>query len=224
MTTRLEHSTDYQARRDELQQAEIELMHQRERVAALRRDLPDGVAVDDYVFLEGPPDLQDGDTPVAPVRLSELFSDSGRSLVIYHLMYGKAQAQPCPMCTMWIDGLNGVVRHLAENVDVAVAAAADLAALRAHARDRGWDKLRLLSCGENSFQFDLGAEEAGGSQDSTISVFTRDADGTVRHFYSAHPHMSDGIRERGLDLLSPVWHVLDLTPQGRGDWYASLSY
>jgi predicted dithiol-disulfide oxidoreductase (DUF899 family) len=24
--------------------------------------------------------------------------------------------------------------------------------------------------------------------------------------------------------MSPIWHVLDLTPQGRGDWYAKLEY
>jgi predicted dithiol-disulfide oxidoreductase (DUF899 family) len=36
--------------------------------------------------------------------------------------------------------------------------------------------------------------------------------------------MSEAISERGIDLLSPVWHVLDLTPQGRGDWYAELQY
>ena len=24
---------------------------------------------------------------------------------------------------------------------------------------------------------------------------------------------------RGLDLLSPVWHFFDLTPEGRGDWF-----
>jgi len=30
--------------------------------------------------------------------------------------------------------------------------------------------------------------------------------------------------ERGIDLTCPMWHVLDLTPQGRGDWYAQLAY
>jgi predicted dithiol-disulfide oxidoreductase (DUF899 family) len=25
-------------------------------------------------------------------------------------------------------------------------------------------------------------------------------------------------------LLAPVWNFLDLTPQGRGNWYASLAY
>ena len=29
-------------------------------------------------------------------------------------------------------------------------------------------------------------------------------------------------RERGIDLLTPVWYLLDLTPAGRGDWYPSL--
>ena len=29
---------------------------------------------------------------------------------------------------------------------------------------------------------------------------------------------------RGIDLLSPVWNLLDLTPEGRGDWEPSLAY
>jgi predicted dithiol-disulfide oxidoreductase (DUF899 family) len=36
--------------------------------------------------------------------------------------------------------------------------------------------------------------------------------------------MGADIRERGIDLLTPVYNMLDLTPQGRGDWYASLEY
>ncbi|GAA1645706.1 hypothetical protein GCM10009679_58470 [Saccharothrix algeriensis] len=57
-----------------------------------------------------------------------------------------------------------------------------------------------------------------------MSVFSRDADGTVRHVYSAHPRMADDLDERGIDLLCPVWHLLDLTPRGRGDWNAALDY
>jgi predicted dithiol-disulfide oxidoreductase (DUF899 family) len=41
--------TTYAAKREELREAELELMRHRERVAALRRDLPPGDAVDDYV-------------------------------------------------------------------------------------------------------------------------------------------------------------------------------
>jgi predicted dithiol-disulfide oxidoreductase (DUF899 family) len=170
-------SANYLAKRDELRLAEIELMRQRERVAELRRQLPEGAIVQDYVFEEGPADLAAGDTPTRTVRLSELFTGPNRSVVIYHFMYGKKQTNPCPMCTLVIDGWNGVAHHLAQNVDVAIVAAAEPTALRAHARNRGWDRLRLLSCGANTFKYDLGSEDRDGSQDSTVSVFTRDSAG-----------------------------------------------
>ncbi|MEU6080388.1 DUF899 family protein [Streptomyces sp. NPDC047108] len=49
-----EESADYLKAREELRQAEIELMRHRERVADLRRRLPPGPVVDDYGFEEGP--------------------------------------------------------------------------------------------------------------------------------------------------------------------------
>jgi predicted dithiol-disulfide oxidoreductase (DUF899 family) len=100
------------------------------------------------------------------------------------IMYGKQQTTPCPMCTCWVDGFNGIAHHLAQKVDVAVVAAADPPRLRA----------------------------------------SLDPDGTPRHFYSAHPRMAEDVDQRGIDLFNPLWHLLDLTPQGRGDWYAALSY
>jgi predicted dithiol-disulfide oxidoreductase (DUF899 family) len=217
-------SPEYLSKREELRHAEIDLMRQREHVAELRRALPPGATIQDYEFLEGPAALGDGDEPIKTVRMSELFTQPGRSLVIYHLMYGKKQTNPCPMCTAWIDGYNGIAHHLAQNVDFAIVAAADLVALRAYARKRGWDKLRLLSAGESTFKYDLGSEDPEGRQDSTISVFTRDTDGTLRHFYSGHPWLGEEIKERGIDELSPIWNLLDLTPQGRGEFYTSLDY
>lgn len=217
-------SSEYLVKREELRLAEIELMRQRERVAEMRRHLPQGAPIQDYQFEEGPRDLTAGDVPVRTVRLSELFTKPDRSLVIYHFMFGKKQTKACPMCTAWLDSANGVAHHLAQNLDFAVVAAADPPTLRAHARARGWDKLRLLSAGNNTFKYDLGSEGRKGDQDSTVSVFTRDANGAVRHFYTAHPWMAPDIPERGIDLLVPIWHFMDLIPQGRGDWYASLSY
>src|SRR6185369_6327083 len=223
-TNLLNESAEYASKREELRLAEIESMRQNERVAALRRQLPEGAIIQDYVFQEGPANLDAGDSPIRTVRLSELFTGPDRSLVIYQFMFGKKQAKPCPMCTMFIDSWNGVAHHLAQNVDVAIVAAADPATLRAHARQRGWDKLRLLSCGDNTFKYDLKSEDREGNQDSTVSVFTRDAEGTLRHFYTAHPSMSHDIKERGIDLLTPVYNILDITPQGRGDWYADMTY
>ncbi len=217
-------SPEYLSKREELRVAEIELMRQRERVAEMRRNLPEGAPVQDYQFEEGPRDLNAGDGPARSVRLSELFIQPNRSLVIYHFMFGKKQTKACPMCTAWLDGANGVAHHLAQKLDFVVVAAADLPTLRAYARERGWYKLRLLSAANNTFKYDLGSEDRDGGQDSTISVFTRDDKGTIRHFYSAHPRMAPDIQERGIDLLTPMWHFMDITPQGRGDWYASLAY
>jgi len=217
-------SDEYLAKREELRHAEIELLNQREKVAELRRSLPPGAPVQDYEFLEGPTSLNQGDEPVAKTRLSELFSAPERSLVVYHFMFGKKQTSACPMCTAWIDGYNGIAHHLAQNVDVAIVAAAGPAELRAFARERGWTKLRLLSAGDSTFKYDLGSEDREGGQDSTISVFTLDKQRTVRHFYSVHPRLAHNIQTRGIDEYNPIWNVLDLTPQGRANWIASLDY
>src|SRR5947208_16089758 len=46
-------SFEYLAKREELRLAEIELMRQRERVAELRRHLPQGALMQDYAFEQG---------------------------------------------------------------------------------------------------------------------------------------------------------------------------
>src|SRR5437879_12108413 len=117
-------------------------------------------------------------------------------------MHGKRQTKACPMCTAWLDGANGVAHHLAQNIDFAVVAAADVPTLRAHARTRGWDRLRLLSGGDSTFKYDLCSEDREGHQDSTVSVFTRDADATMRHFYSAHPRLPAHSSQRAIPLLA----------------------
>jgi predicted dithiol-disulfide oxidoreductase (DUF899 family) len=214
--TRLQQSDEYRCRREALRAAELDLIDHAERVAALRRTLPADTVVDDYQLV----DVASGDR----VRLAQLFSAPDRALILYHFMYGKAQTEPCPLCTMWIDGYNAVAPHLTQNVDFAVVAAAEPAAINAHAASRGWNNLRLLSAGDTTFKYDLGSEEADGTQTEWISVFTRGGDGTVRHVYSKGAQMADTRRERGIDLLSPVWNLLDLTPNGRDDWYPSLHY
>ena len=218
-------SEEYLSKREELRRAEIELRHQRERVAELRRQLPQGPAVQDYVFEEVPARLDAGeDSPIRTVRLSQLFTAPDRSVVLYQFMFGKRQTKPCPMCTAWIDGFNGVAHHLAQNLDLAIVAAADPVSLRSHARTRDWNRLRLLSAGPSTFKYDFGSEDKDGNQDSTISVFTKDNDGTIRHSYTGHPWLAQDIKERGIDELTPIWSVMDLTRQGRGEFYAKLEY
>jgi predicted dithiol-disulfide oxidoreductase (DUF899 family) len=211
---------DYVSARVELAKAERLLRDQIEEVAAARRRMPPGLLLPSYTFAEGPADPR-ADEPVRATSLRELFGDH-RTLVIYHLMFHPDEDEACPMCSMWVDGFNGVTHHLAQHTAFAVVAKAPLPKLRAWARHRGWDRLRILSGHGTSFNADMNAERANGEQRPMISVYTAEA-GQVRHFYTLPANFLDDA-QRGIDLLSPVWNILDLLPTGRGEWYAENSY
>ena len=68
------------------------------------------------------------------------------------------------------------------------------------------------------------AKDKDGNQDSAISVFTRHNDGTIRHSYTGHPWLAPDIKERGIDELTPIWNIMDLTQQSRGAFYTKLEY
>jgi len=218
-----EESKQYRAKRDELLRAEMALRDQREQVAALRRSLPPGPAVRDYVFREGPADLsRNAEADFFDTRLPELFAQGKDDLVVYHFMYGPDWELGCPMCSMWIDGYNAVAPHVTQRANFVLSARAGLAKVRRYAEGRGWRNLRILSSGSNTFTQDFGMEK-GGDQLPGVSVFHRDGDGTIRHFYTGGAIMGEG-QYRGLDLMSPVWHLYDLLPGGRGDWMPKHRY
>jgi len=210
-------SAEYQKLREALLEAEIALRDQRERVAALRRQLP-ATPAQDYELREAP--LAGG--PPREVRLSELFGAHG-TLILMHFMFGGQQESPCPMCTMWADGYDGVVPHIAQRAGFGVVVEGDPERFRAHAQARGWRNLRLLSSGGSSLKDDLAMQSPEGHQFPGVSVFTRDAQGGLAHTYTGAAMPRPG-EWRGMDLLSPVWHFLDLTPEGRGDWMPGLAY
>jgi len=143
-------SLEYLAKREELRLAEIELRNTREkgrRAAAGTAKGCDEFRITSFLKAQRPSTM--AMRRQKTYGLSELFAPSPNPLpgerekkrrivrfVIYHFMYGKKQAVPCPMCTAWIDSFNGVAHHLAQNVDLAIVAAADPSTLRAHARKK----------------------------------------------------------------------------------------
>jgi len=207
----------YRAARNRLLRAELALRKNVEKVAALRRKLPAGGAVpEDYVFEE-----KDRKT-----RLSELFV-SGDTLVAYSFMYGPNMAKACPMCTSMLDGLNGNARHIAQRTNLVVIAKSPIERIRAHARERGWTDLRLLSSAGNSYNRDYHGEGPDGSQWPMLNVFVRRR-GKLRHFYATEllfGKADPGQNNRHVDPIWSLWNLLDFTPEGRGkDWYPKLEY
>lgn len=220
-------SDAYRAARDELLEMEMDLRDRVAAVAAKRQVLPEGGALkEDYVFEEGADDLSDAAT-VRPVRLSELFAPGKPSLVLYSFMYGPDDTAACPMCTSFLDSLEGSAPHVRERVNLAVVAKAPIAKIRAWARARGWINLRLLSSANNTYNLDYFAETPAGDQLPDINVFTKTESG-VHHTYNSELFFvppGDGQDPRHADMLWPLWNLFDLTPEGRGvGWYPRVSY
>ena len=206
----------YRAARDKLLKAELALRKQVEQVASLRRKLPPGGEVpEDYVF----------ESEQGKARLSELFVN-GNTLVAYSFMFGPKMAKPCPMCTSFIDGLNGNAMHIAQRTNLVVIAKSPLERILEFARSRGWSNLKLLSSQNNHYNRDYHAETDDGAQMPILNVFRKDK--AVRHFYATEMLFAKdekGQNARHIDLMWPLWNVLDVTPEGRGrDWYPKLQY
>lgn len=207
-------SGQYRTVRGALTELEISLKETREGIARLRRGLPrDTEAPEDYAFREA---AEDGGART--VRLSELFAPGRDSLIVVHFMWAAGDENPCPMCTLWAEGYNAVAPYLAHAAPLAMVAAKAAPVASAFARNRGWTALRFLSSGGTSFNADFGMETPDGAQSPGVSVFLRNAPGRPpRHFYTTSAILGDG-HYRGLDLLCPLWHLLDLLPEGRGDY------
>lgn len=213
-------SAEYRDRRRELLSAETELRDRIEAVAALRRALPPGPVVPDYILTEGPSALDDAEHLSWPRTLPDLLDPAHEHLVIYHLMFWETGG--CPMCSMWIDGLNGVAAHLAQHLSLIIVAPAPLPRMRAWGRDRGWNRLRLLSSAGTTLGEDFGASAGLKDQMPAVTVLTRSDNDRLRHSWTGQATLPGG--GRGIDSLSPVWSVLDLTPGGRPDWWPGNDY
>jgi predicted dithiol-disulfide oxidoreductase (DUF899 family) len=211
-------SDSYRQARDALLAAEVDLRRRLEAVAAMRRALPPGGVVrEDYVFEEG--------DEARPVRLSELFGGHD-TVVAYCYMYGPNMDEPCPSCSSMLDSLDGDVAPITQNVGLAIIARSQIGRLLSFARQRGWRNLRLLSSANNSFHPDYFGETAEGQQRPMLNVFTR-KDGTIRHAYGtelAYAPRDPGQEPRHIDLIWPLWGLLDFTPDGRGAFHPRLRY
>jgi predicted dithiol-disulfide oxidoreductase (DUF899 family) len=205
-------SDGYHAAREELLNAEVELQKHVEQVAAMRRGLPAGPTVPDYEFLDG----------AVRCRLSDLFADGKPYLVVYHVMYWQDDEEFCPMCSMWVDGWNGVADHVAQRTNMIATTLAPVDTAQAWAQRRGWGRIRFLADANDSFARDTMAQDSSGEPVSTVLVFEKTSDG-IRHLYTAHAEGRPGLI-RGLDQLCATWHIEDLLPSGRGDWNAGNDY
>jgi predicted dithiol-disulfide oxidoreductase (DUF899 family) len=229
-------SADYRRARNALLEEEIALRRQIEMVATHRRALPPGGEVpEDYVFERLGEDGMPED-----VRMSKLFGPH-RTLILYSFMYGPEKRRPCPMCTQLLDSIDGGARHVRQRAALYVVAKSPIARLVAWARERGWPHLQFLSTAGNRYSADYygdtakvpasiracrGFEDDGVWDETMFNVFRLDG-GKVRHFWGSEltwTTSDPGTDHRSGDATSALWGLLDMTPEGRGDFIAKLAY
>ena len=208
-------SAEYRAARTALLAEEFELRRQIARVAAQRAMLPPGGAVTgDYRFIG-----EEG-----PTGFSGLFGDKP-TLAAYSFMFGPERQKACPMCTALLGPLDGNAADLGQKISLVVISRSPVERLRAFANERSWRNLRLYQDATDAYSRDYHGLLPDGSEVPAFNIFTR-RDGSIRHFWSGEMTESDpGQDPRGAPDLSPLWNILDMTPEGRGtDWYPKLEY
>lgn len=209
-------SAEYRRARTALLSEEIELRRQIQRVAEHRRALPPGPVAKDYRFLD-----KDGNE----LTLADMFGRHD-TLVTYFWMYGPERQRPCPMCTSFVGSLDIPAPDIEQRVALAIIGRSPVERQLAVARERGWTHLDFYQTVGEDFARDMGLIVDGG-EGAGVYVWTRDG-GTVRLFWATEggPETADpGFDPHLAPDPTPLWNILDMTPEGRGtDWYPSLAY
>jgi predicted dithiol-disulfide oxidoreductase (DUF899 family) len=209
-------SAAYRKARERLLAEEIELRRQIQRVAELRRALPPGGEAKDYRFLD-----KDGNE----LRLADLFGDHD-TLFTYFWMYGPERERPCPMCTSFVGSLDIPAPDIEQRIALAIVGRSPVERQLAFARERGWTHLSFYQTVGDDFARDYRAL-VDGDEGAAVLVWKRDGD-TVRLFWAAEGGSETA--DPGFDPHlapdpTPLWNILDWTPDGRGtDWYPQLEY
>lgn len=220
MNTRAGHtivtSAEWLVARAELLAEEKRLTRQMDAVSARRRVLPWVKVEKKYLFA----------SRSGQVSLADLFG--GRSqLVIQHFMLGPGWEEGCPSCSYMADHVDAMLPHLAaRDVTMIAVSRAPLAEIEVFKKRMGWG-FEWASSQDNRFNYDFhvaftdeematgnvnynytmqpfGCNDAPG-----ISVFRKEADGSIYHTYSVYG--------RGVELMMGTYRILDLVPKGRDE-------
>jgi predicted dithiol-disulfide oxidoreductase (DUF899 family) len=156
-------------------------------------------------------------------------------------MYGPERKLPCPGCTHLLDGIDGAARHIGERAALHIVAKSPIARLAAWVHERGWEHLSLLSTAGNSYDADYFGDTSkfsksmrtqhhvpdGENWDETIFNVFRKSNGTIRHFWGSEMSFAPPApkqHHRAGDLADPLWGLLDMTPEGRGEFFPKVNY
>ncbi len=180
----------------EAQALEYELYEKALKLAELRK-AEAGTPVRDYTF----------QTASGDIALSALFGDKDKLLAIHNM------GQGCRYCTLWADGINGILPHLEDAFSVVLLSKDPPETQRRMAMNRGW-KFRLASHGGGDYLAEQSVAPDGGNNPGAV-IYEKQGDIITRR---GSANFGPG------DLYSPMWHFLSLAGVGAGDWTPQFNY
>ncbi len=145
--------------------------------------------------------------PSGTVSLAHLFADHSELFVVHNM--GKS----CSYCTLWADGLNGVLDHLQDRASIVISSPDTVEVQQQFKQDRNWN-FTMVSTNKNQFAEDMGYRNEQGPHPG-VSVFTKSGEQITR--------VADTPFGPGDDFCA-VWHLFDLLPDGPNGWQPRLSY
>jgi len=207
---------EWLAARKKLLAKERQLTHERDAIAAERRQLPWVKVEKNYSF----------DSSNGKKTLADLF-DGRSQLIIYHFMFGPNWQEGCPSCSFNMDHTDATLVHLAQrDVSFVAISRAPISKIEAFKKRMGW-RFNWVSSYGTDFNYDYHASftpeevakgkinynfdlvEFPSAEAPGISIFYKDKNGEVFHTYSAYA--------RGTENVVNTYNYLDLVPKGRDE-------
>ena len=126
------------------------------------------------------------------------------------------------MCSAFVDSLTGQMKHINQRTSLYLVARSAWPRIDALKTAQGWHDTAWLSAANNTYPVDFKSEMPDGSQVPMCNVFRR-LDGQVYHFWMSEMFFAPSdFHPRHVDMLWPLWHIFDVTPEGRGDFMPGL--
>ena len=163
---------------------------------ALRKSSP-GTPVPNYTFA----------TLTGQVSLLELFGGKDKLLAIHNM------GQGCRYCTLWADGLNGLLAHLESALSVVLLSKDPPEVQRRFANARGW-QFRLASHGGGAYIREQSVVNGDDNFPGAV-VYERDGDAILRK--------NSCVFGPG-DLYCAMWSLLGLAGLGEEEWTSQYTY
>lgn len=186
----------------EIEAQDAQVREMREALTKALRSSANGV-VDNYTFTT----VNGGTT-----SLADLFGTQ-RDLIIIHNM-GKS----CRYCTLWADGINGLLPHIQSRTAIALVNGDAPEVQKEFAESRGWN-YAMMHDANGSFTDDMGfsmMHEGKRHVMPGFSTFYKNDDGTIQRVGA------DGFGPG--DLYMPVFPMFDMLKDGVSDWQPQYKY